>query len=424
MVRNGLGVDARRGRVRAASATQASVLVVLDDAPFVDTGEAMRVALASARAKFGEPEAIALVHDDDLPAAELELLRTEARSAGVGDVLLVPDSVARPFADGRDVAATVAAATGAAIWLLRDRRGVVVPPILPTSAERDERGGEEGTRSMDDFGKGRRMLDFNAGRAVGDFGAGSAMSDFGDGAQMDDFGTPERKRGSRRLIVAAIAAVLLIAGGAVAASGVIGGTTDVDSVASTDTTATEAADDAEPATSTTAGDAGADTSTTSAAADNTTTTLAAAAPETTLTTSAPAASTTTIASTARTYDVTAIVESFASDEATPRLQQGDRALGTVTLSCNESGDCEGSVVVPEWNLTHGFTGVLVNGTLDHAATFQPQECSEAVEATFTFGGAFDDTSSSGRLAQTFKPRGCTGADGTPVSFEDIVVSFS
>jgi hypothetical protein len=411
MVRNGLGVDARGGRVRAASATSSARLVVLDDAPFLDVGEALRVALAAARANFGEPEAIALVHDDDVNETDLEELRRSARSAGVGEVRLVADSVARPLAENEDVPPALIAATGAAIWLVRERRGVVVPPVsLPGGDRRAD--GAEGRRQMSEFGDGRTMADFASGSQMSDFGDGRTMGDFGDGRTMGDFGGPRRTRRSR-LVVAAVAAAVIIVAGAVAAVGLSNGSTDVDSVAATGTT-----DSAAEASTTTTGapiEAGSQTS-----LDVTTTTAANSAATTTVAT----VTTTTIPTTTRTYEVVARLDSYATDAPVPRLKQGDSATATVTLTCNAADECTGSVVVPVWDVTHAFAGNLVDGSLDDSSTFQPDECVDPVEATFAFSGAFEDSSTSGRLTQSFKPRVCRDADGNERFHEDIAISFA
>ena len=413
MVRNGLGVDARGGRVRATSATSSARVVVVEGAPFIDIGEALRVALASARAKFGEPEAIALVHDDDLAPSDLEALQREAQKTDVGEVRLVPESVARPLAENEDVAPELIPATGAAIWLLRERRGIVVPPPVPPRQER-----EDSTRKMDDFGQGRRMSDFGGGSAMADHGAGRSMSDFGDGATMADFGEPRNRRRSR-LAIAAVAALIVVAGGTFAALGLSSNGTSVDSVASTDTTTADGSDDT---TTTAALEAGPQTT----ADDTTTTTALAADISASTTTEATTATTTTtaVARTTRTYDVVALLESYASDAQTPRLTQGDRAAGTVTLTCTDAGACEGSLVVAEWNVVHDFSGTLVDGSLDDTNTSQPEKCVDPVEATFTFSGLFDETSTSGEVSQTFKPRRCQGTDGRAVFLEDLVISFA
>ena len=415
MVRNGLGVDARGGRVRATSATSSARVVVVEDAPFLDVSEALRIALGSARAKFGEPEAIALVHDDDLAVSDLEQLKREAQRSDVGEVRLVPESVALPLAENEDVAPELLAATGAAIWLLRERRGIVVPPPVPQRQD-----GEDGTRKMDDFGQGRRMSDFGGGSAMADHGDGRRMSDFGEGATMADFGEPRGRRRSR-LAIAAVAALIVAAVGTFAARGLSNGTS-VDSVASTDTTTADGSDEA--TTTTVDLEAGPQTT-----ADDTTTTTALAAEvsgsSTTAATTTTAVTTTTVAArTTRTYDVVALLESYASDAQTPRLTQGDRAAGTVTLTCTDAGVCEGSLAVAEWNLVHAFDGQLADGSLDDTNTFQPDECVDPVEATFTFTGLFDETSMSGEVSQAFKPRRCQGADGRAVFLEDLVVSFA
>lgn len=396
MVRNGLGVDARGGRVRAASATNSKVLVVIDDAPLIDVGEALRAALASARAKFGEPDAIALVHDDDLPDANRAELVEQARAAGLGEVRLVADSVARPYAEHEDLPPALVAAAGAAIWLLRERRGVIVPPLLPPQDQPDESG-----RRMDDFGAGRQMSDFGAGdtmsdhgngRQMNDFGAGRTMAAFGAGATMSDHaGAPPRRR--TRLIVAAVAAAVVVVAAAVAAVGLTGPSTDADRVAATDTTERDNRDEGEEEAGDEREDSeGSDSETTTTAAlepgalpsttvatptgDATATTKVGApsvgpaggTPTTTSTTVSSPPDSAFAAGTTRTYDVLVTKESMEDvpHGAHPFYQApvGTTERGTALLSCSDKG-CFLHITVPAWddpqfpNESGDYTGEFV-----------------------------------------------------------------
>lgn len=442
MVRNGLGVDARGGRVRATCATASRTLVVVEDAPFLDVGEALRVALSSARAKFGEPEAIALVHDDDLDDATREGMLRDAQGAGIGEVRLVRESVARPFAEHEDVPPALVAATGAAIWLLRERRAVVVPPPLLPSGE------EETGRRMDDFGRGRQMSDFGAGssmsdhgdgRRMEDFGGGRTMADFGAGAVMADFGSdesPPRRRS--RLVVAAIAVAVAIVAGAGAAVGLSGRGSDANRVAATEgsgttaderddarTTTTESLEPGSPPTTSVGGATEETTSTTS-----TTATAPTAGGSTQPSTSTPAAATTTttvVSTTTRRYSIDAMVESYAYDGQTPRLQPGQRAAGIVTMTCPDdgSGRCTGSIDIPDFGYSiAGFPAQSVGNRVDYSAADAVPACTDGSTVTMTFSADFTNTDTSGSTSQTHKPgRTCTGADGKPVFLEDLTISF-
>ena len=433
MVRNGLGVDARGGRVRAASATAASRVVVLQDGVSVDLADALRAALASARARFGEPEAIALVHDDDLSAADLERVRAEARDTGIGDVQLVPDSVARSFAGGEEVPAEVVAAMGAAIWLLRDRRGIVVPPVLPPA-----QGDPEGTKQMSDFGSGSAMDDHGDGRTMGDFGDGRKMAEFGAGVTMADFGDAPRRGRRSRILVAALAAAVVIIAGAAAAIGLSSPSSDTDRVAATETTSTTEADDRSTTSTSASGDVEAGDRTTPSVADgpsgsDVTTTTAASDPSggSTATTLAGSSTTTTVAMATRTYDVVATVISYASEASEPRLTQGQTARGTVTLTCpvDAPGDCTGSIQIPDFNYAiASFPAEVVEDHVDYSATEPVPGCADGTTNTVAFSADFSPANAApaadGTTSQTHKPsRTCQGSDGRAVFHEDIAISF-
>lgn len=443
MVRNGLGVDARGGRVRAACATASRTLVVLEDAPFLNLGEALRVALSSARAKFGEPEAIALVHDDDADDQTREQIMRDAQGAGIGEVRLVRDSVARPFAEHQDVPPALVAATGAAIWLLRERRAVVVPPPLLPSGE------EETARRMDDFGRGRQMSDFGVGSTMSDhgdgsrmddFGAGRTMADFGAGAAMSDFGAAETEdrapRRRSRLAVAAIAATIVVIAGAGAAVGLSGRSSDADRVAATGSSDTRVEDEGGSATTTPEGVEPGSRTTTSVegSVGETTSTTAAAlssgesSEPTTSTSIGTTTTTTAVSSTTRRYSIDAMVESYAQDsQAPPRLQPGQRAAGIVTMTCPDdgSGRCTASIDIPDFSYSlANFPAEIVDGQVDYAATDPVAECTDGSTLTMTFSADFTATDTSGSTSQTHKPaRTCTGADGKPVFREDLTISF-
>lgn len=446
MVRNGLGVDTRSGYVRAVSATNSKVLVVVDGAPFLALGEALREALASARAKFGEPEAIAVVHDDDLSDSGREELLEQAKRAGLGEVRLVAESTALPYAEGQDLPAAALAAAGAAIWLLRERRGVIVPPVhlVPPTGEADEGG-----RKMDDFGEGRRMSDFGAGstmsdhgegRKMEDFGKGRTMADFGAGAQMADFGETSPRRRRSRIVVAALAAAIVVIAGAVAAVGLSGPSTDADNVAATDSTeSSEGGGDSDTGNTTSTADviaAGERTTSSVGASDGTaeattTTTALATTGGGVTTTTGPGSTTTTVAMRTQTYDVVANVISYAVDAGPPRLTQGQTARGTVTLACpvDGSGDCRGSIDIPDFAYrVTDFPAQVVNGHVEYSSTDPVPECTDATTNTITFSADFSPPdqapSVDGTSGHTHKPtRVCRGADGNDVFHEDITIGF-
>ena len=433
MVRNGLGVDTRSGYVRAVSATNSKVLVVVDGAPFLALGEALREALASARAKFGEPEAIAVVHDDDLSDSGREELLEQAKRAGLGEVRLVAESTALPYAEGQDLPAAALAAAGAAIWLLRERRGVIVPPVhlVPPTGEADEGG-----RKMDDFGEGRRMSDFGAGstmsdhgegRKMEDFGKGRTMADFGAGAQMADFGETSPRRRRSRIVVAALAAAIVVIAGAVAAVGLSGPSTDADNVAATDSTVadSEGADETESPSTTDSGDhePGARSSADEEAPATTTSLAGRAVADGTSTTSATAPSTTVPVTTAS-YAVTATVDSYSgANPDSPRLQQGMQAPGVVTMECNDARECTGTITIRDWSYQQQFEGTRnADGSIDYSRTEPRSECVDGATVTNTFSATVGQIVS-GQTSVLNDPQTCKTAEGQAFG-ENISISFN
>lgn len=434
-MRNGLGVSVERGRVRAASATASSQKVVLDGAA-ESVATALRDALAAAREHFGEPDAIALVHDD---ADDADTVGRDLAAAGVGPVRLVARSIAGRYADDP--------ATGAALWLL-DERHPVVPLIPPAGPPGGSREAQVPGPSMSDFGDGRQMSDFGDGRQMSDFGAGVTMDDFGGGSGMDDFGdgvtmadfADQAPRRRSRVLIATLAAAIVLLVAAVAAIALTSDAPEAEPVAATETTEVGASEtDSEAASSTSEAlqpgapgsgppaDAASTTSTTVATSTAGTTATTAATATTATTAKVTAATTTTVPvnSDTTTYDVTAMVQSYSGGNPdAPRLQQGMQAPGVVSLTCDANRRCTGTITIKTWTYQQTFEGTLgVDGTFKYANTAPRRECVDGATVTNSFSATFG-TGVSGDSAITNDPQVCKTADGTQSVAENVAITFA
>lgn len=441
MVRNALGVETLTGRLHAVSATKALTRSVGGDGDLsgLDVAASLRAALEAARANFGEPEAIALVHRDGADQAELDEISRQARSAAVGPVRLVPESVAKRY--DADLA------TGAALWLLGER-AVAAPVVSLAPTLAGPPPDDPSTRSMDDFGAGRSMSDFGDGASMDDHGDGRRMSGFGAGVSMADHANDEEPRRHRRvqLVAAAVAVAVAVVVGLTAAVALASRSGDAASIAATGvTTTTDAEDDddggitpgersiVESPTTTAAVAPGGATTTVAGGGVPTTvgpSSTSPTAPTTTApTTTAPAQSGTFAAGTSRSYDVIATLEQMEQGLGGHPLYSvppGTREPGTVTVECSETS-CVVHLDVPAWRDPafpddpadyngHFFTsGRIVGGHLETTEVMTIPDCPDS--STDTFNGDFAETTARG----TYSREGAQCPNGRIVAY---VVSFA
>ncbi|MFP5328364.1 MAG: hypothetical protein ACLGHT_12880, partial [Acidimicrobiia bacterium] len=402
-----------------------------DDAPGLDIATSLRAALEAARSNFGEPEAIALVHRDGAEQAELGEISRQARSASVGPVRLVPESVARRY--DADLA------TGAALWLLGER-AVAAPVVSLAPTLAGPPPDDSSLRSMDDFGAGRSMSDFGDGTSMDDHDNGRRMSDFGAGVSMADHAAGGEPRRHRRVQLVAAAVAVVVVVGLMAAVALASRSGDAASIAATGVTTTTE-EEGHDGTGITPGERSiveSPTTTAAVAPGGATTTVGGGAPATAgpsstsptaPTTTAPAQSGTFAAGTTRSYDVIATLEQMEQGLGGHPLYSvppGTREPGTVTVECSETS-CVVHLDVPAWRDPafpddpadyngHFITsGPIVDGHLETTQTQTMPDCPDT--STDTFVGDFAETTASG----TYSREGAQCPNGRIVAY---VVSFA